>query len=145
MFMRVLCACMAVHHMYTWCPWRPEEDLGISHDCEMPCECWHWTLVLLTTEPLAYSFLFSTVLACLEGMWIEALYRLHTSCDKSILLPFFGVCVYTYVLVHVCAGTKLHVGKCGHMHMCLWRSKNLKCRFSETIYLFYEMESLLGA
>lgn len=59
--------------------------------------------------------------------------------------PFFGVCVYTYVLVHVCAGTKLYVGKCGHMYMCLWRSKNLKCRFSETIYLFYEMESLSGA
>jgi E3 ubiquitin-protein ligase NEDD4 len=61
--MSVLPACMSVHHMHTWCLWRPEEGvgspgIGVTDSCELPCGCWELNSgplkkqpVLLTTEP----------------------------------------------------------------------------------------------
>lgn len=29
MFMSVLTECMYAHHVFAWCPWKPEEDVGV--------------------------------------------------------------------------------------------------------------------
>lgn len=51
------------HHVWTWCPWRPEEDFGsprtgVMVGCKPPHGCWESNpgrlaeqLILLTAEP----------------------------------------------------------------------------------------------
>lgn len=59
MCMSVLPACTYVHHMHTWCPWRPEEVVWVPRTgVRGGCECWGSNLdllkeqqVFLITEP----------------------------------------------------------------------------------------------
>lgn len=32
-------ACMYVHHMYAWCPWKSEEGVGTTEGYETSCGC----------------------------------------------------------------------------------------------------------
>ena len=45
MHMSVCLACVYVHYVQVWCPWRPEEGIGspdaeVKDCCELLCWCW---------------------------------------------------------------------------------------------------------
>ena len=50
-------ACLPVHHVRAWCPWRPENTnklpgTGVTEGYESPCGCWEWNLGPLNEQPM---------------------------------------------------------------------------------------------
>lgn len=48
---------MSVYHVYTWYPWRPEENdttlgTGVTVDFEPPLGCWELNLGPLQEQPM---------------------------------------------------------------------------------------------
>jgi len=52
--MGVLSACMYVHHVCAWCPWRSEVGVGstVMHGCELLCMGWELNLDPLGKQPV---------------------------------------------------------------------------------------------
>jgi hypothetical protein len=50
MYMSVLLMCTCVHHVHTWCLWRPEDCVsspvtGVTDGCKAASGCWEQNLV----------------------------------------------------------------------------------------------------